>query len=603
VLETWADALTVRLNRINPEALMLILGALVGIGSGFVAVGFRSGIDLCNQGFEYVLNVLSTINPHLVWLMPLAPGLGGLAVGVITRHFAREAKGHGVPEVMQAVAVRGGALRKRIVLLKGVTAAITLGSNGSAGPEGPIVQMGGALGSAAAQGFRLSVNRRKTLLGCGVAGGLSAIFNAPIAGMLFALEVILGDFRITTFSPVILSSVLASAVAHSFMGVEPAFKVPPYTLVSPWEFFGYAALGVVCGLVSIGLGGVLDVLEERFQRLKAPEWLKPGIGGLLAGVVALSFKSIGLPGTAALGEGYRPISLALNGHMVPLALLVLLLLKPVTTGLTLGSGGSGGVFAPAMFVGAMIGGLVGYAMLWLFPGLTASLGTSVFLPGAYALVGMGAVVAGTTHALLTSLVMIFEMTNHYRIILPLMLTIALSVAVSRALSRESIYTRKLKGRVSHGLDYSVLDQLRVAMVMFTNYVQIRPDARLEDVVATAKGARSYDFPVVTEEGRLAGMISLPDISTATEAGVPDLLLASDLAVGTFPRLTPGESLSSALRKFDAYDRPTLPVVSEGKPDYIVGMVDRRQILNLHERISLLGRPSEDQYSAWHQIPY
>jgi chloride channel protein, CIC family len=589
VLERLIARLSSSLGQVSPNALMLMLATIVGLGAGFTSVGFSLMLEATHNLFFHGLDWLTSIDPNLRYLLALVPALGGLIVGPIIYHFAREAKGHGVPEVMNAVASKGGRMRPRVVVVKAIASAITIGSGGSAGQEGPIVQIGAALGSMFGRLFHLSTNRLKVLVGCGAAAGISAIFNAPIGGVLFALEIILGDFRLQTFSPVVVSAVVASVIAQMFLGAEPAFAVPAYHIGSPLEMFSYLVLGALAGVVAVAFIKMLYAVEEIEEKWKGvPDWLKPAIGGLLAGSLALLDPGV-------LGGGYPAIGNALNGNSSVLVLALLLVLKPLATSFTLGSGGSGGVFAPSLFLGAMMGGLFGHAMEELFPGLAATQAFPHALVGAYAMVGMGAVVGATTHAWMTSAIIVFEMTDSYSVILPLMLATLVSMLVSRSILPESIYTLKLVRmgrRIGRGLDFALLERLHVHKAMFTNYVFLRPGAPMDEIVGTARSARSYDFPVVTESGRLLGMISLPDTAMAREQEVSGLLVAADLASTNYTPLYADENLATAMHKFDLYDRPTLPVLSREEPDRIIGMLDRRQILNLHERTSLLGTPED-----------
>ena len=586
-LERFIGKVSITLGRLSPNALMLTLATLVGIGAGFTSVAFAGMLELAHDLFFRALDWIKAVDPRLAWLLPVVPAVGGLLVGPLVQKFAREAKGHGVPEVMDSVASRGGLMRRRVVLVKAVASAITIGSGGSAGQEGPIVQIGAALGSSFGRLFNLSTPRLKVLVGCGAAGGISAIFNAPIGGVLFALEIILGDFSLRTFSPVVVSSVVASVIAQSFLGSEPAFSVPAYHIGSPFEMFSYVILGALCGIVAVAFVKMLYGTEDLFDAWKIPPSFKPMIGGLLTGCIALV-----APGV--LGGGYPAIGEALNGQATVMVLLLLFFLKPLATCMTLGSGGSGGVFAPSLFLGAMLGGLYGYGMEYLFPELAAASSAVPHpLVGAYAMVGMGAVVGASTHAWMTSAIIVFEMTDSYSIILPLMLTTLVSMLVSRVFSTESIYTLKLARKGTHigrGINLAILEKLHVADAMFTNYVYLRPGAPVEEVVRTARKARSYDFPVVTKDGTLMGMISLPDVGLAIEAEVPELLVAADLATSNYTPLYADETLASALDKFDLYDRPTLPVLSRTQENRIVGMLDRRQILNMNMRMTTLGIP-------------
>ncbi|RME27446.1 MAG: chloride channel protein, partial [Candidatus Zixiibacteriota bacterium] len=405
--------------------LLAILAVFVGLATGLGAIGFILLIQYFNKLFfgltdqilmETAGDILST-NLHF-WL-PLIPMVGGLLVGPIVYNYAAEARGHGVPEVMNAVARLGGIIRPRVAVAKSIASAICIGSGGSAGREGPIVQIGAALGSTIGQMFRMSGDRVKVLVGCGAAAGIAAVFNAPIAGVLFSLEVILGDFAIKTFGPVILSSVFASVVTRSYFGDHPAFAVPAYSLASAWEIPLYMVMGVLIGGVAVSFTVSLDRLEDVFEKLKMPNWTKPGLGGLLLGILAIFYPQI-------LADGYDTIRLTLFGNMTLFVMVILIFAKMLATGLTLGSGNSGGIFAPSLFMGAATGGAFGVIVNHLFPGATAT-------PGAYALVGMAGMVAGATHAPITAMLIVFEMTSDYRIILPLMVTVVLSTLVASKL--------------------------------------------------------------------------------------------------------------------------------------------------------------------------
>ena len=571
-------------DHVDRSVLMLGLAAVLGVGAGVGSVAFSTLLDWCHDVFFGTASYLDSLSDSPRISMILVPAVGGLLAGLLIFRFAREAKGHGVPEVMEAVATRRGNIRKRVVVVKSVASSLTLGSGGSAGQEGPIVQIGAALGSAFGQLFGMSADLTKVLVGCGAAGGIAAIFHTPIAGVLFALEIILGDWRVQTFSPVVITSVIASVVSQNLRAVfglsESVLEVSEtFALHLPWELGNYLILGVVCGALAVGFIRTLYWAEDAFDGWRRlPGAAKVGVGGLLTGLIGLADPSV-------LGSGYPAINEAINGGVLVQGLLLLLVLKMFATSSTLGSGGSGGVFAPSLVLGAAAGGLVGHAMAWLIPGMDMA------PPGAYALVGMGGMVAGTTHASLTAMLMIFEMTGSYSVILALMLTVTIATLVARAFEPESVYTMKLArrgGQVGRGIDYALLSRLHVGDAMFTNYVRVAPDTPVSEVVRTAKRARSYDFPVADSDDRLLGMIGLPDIAQAMEAGVPELLVASDLTSTSYTPLYPQQSLADALRQFEKTDRPTLPVVQEQGISQIIGMLDARQIMNLYERVALLG---------------
>ena len=316
--------------------------------------------------------------------------------------------------------------------MKSLASAISISTGGSVGREGPIVQIGSAIGSTLGQMLKVSQDRMRTLVGCGAAAGIAATFNAPIAGSMFALEVILGDFGLATFSPIVISSVVATAVSRAFLGDIPAFIVPVYELVSVWEFPIYMGLGLFCAVVGVTFTRVLYRVEDLFDDFKFPEYLKGIIGGSILGVTGLFFPEI-------LGVGYGGIDLALMQKLAWWVLLLLIVIKILATSITIGSGGSGGIFAPSLFLGAMAGGFFGAVVHQWFPTVTAS-------PGAYSIVGMGALVSATTHGPLSAMLILFEMTGNYKIILPLMLSCILATIFAGILKKDSIYTLKLARR-------------------------------------------------------------------------------------------------------------------------------------------------------------
>jgi CIC family chloride channel protein len=354
----------------NEHTIMVILAVIVGAAGGLGAVGFRYLISIFQTLAYGGENDLLQLVVNLPWYYRVTiPVIGGLIVGPLVYFFAREAKGHGVPEVMEAVAIKGGVIRKRVVVVKTLASAISISTGGSVGREGPIVQIGSAIGSALGQFMKVSADRMRILVGCGAAAGIAATFNAPIAGSMFALEIILGDFGLATFSPIVISSVVATAVSRAYLGDTPAFIVPVYELVSAWELPMYLFLGLFCALVGITFTKTLYRIEDLFDEIKFPEYLKGIIGGLFLGVASLVFPQI-------LGVGYGAIDMALMQQMAWWLLLVLVPAKILATSITIGSGGSGGIFAPSLFLGAMAGGVFGAVVHQLFPNITAS-------PGAY----------------------------------------------------------------------------------------------------------------------------------------------------------------------------------------------------------------------------
>jgi len=569
-----------------PEELVLISTALlVGLSTGLGAVGFRYLMQAVEWlGFHWFPSMTQSWGRAYVILVP---AVGGLLVGLLIYFFAREAKGHGVPEVKEAVALRGGRMRPRVAVAKALASALTIGTGGAAGSEGPVVQIGSALGSSIGQGLRLSDERIRTLVACGAASGIAATFNAPIAGVMFALEVILGWFSIRYFSSVVISSVIAGVIARAVFGSAPAFRIPfEYGINSYWEFLLYPLLGVLAAGVGVLFVRLLYWTEDLFDEWQGvPDWLKPAIGGALLGVLALVYPLVTGPaweGTPQIfNVGYDVIESVLANELALSAVTALLLLKLLATSLTLGSGGSGGVFAPALFVGAMLGGAFAMVVALLFPGIPAP-------AGAYALVGMAAVFAASAHAPITAVLILFELTGDYRIILPLMLTVVIATLLAqRMLGGESIYTLKLTRRgirLQQGRDVDVLQSVTVGEVMSTNIDTVSSDTNIVTLTETLTRTRHHGLLVLDEQGKLWGIVTVNDLDQALLEKRPRRTYVAEVGT-TWPRLQvafPDESMGVALARMGRRGIGRLPVVSRDDPYHPVGLIRRADIIRAYD---------------------
>jgi CIC family chloride channel protein len=554
-----------------PEAVILVITALlVGLGGGFGAVIFRWLIDKVGWlGFEMLPRWLPFLGRYAVLFVP---AIGGLFVGPLVYFFAREAKGHGVPEVMEAVALKGGRIRPVVAVIKSLASSISIGSGGSVGREGPIVQIGSALGSSLGQWLQFSDERIRNLVACGAAAGIAATFNAPIAGVIFALEVILGEFSVRYFSTVVISSVTASVIGRIFFGDVPAFIAPRYSLISPWELLLYLALGFLAGIVGVGFTWLLYKSEDLFDAWRFPEYLKPAVGGLLIGGLLLYYPQIG-------GVGYEAMESTLRGELALGLLALLVVLKVVATSLTIGSGGSGGVFAPSLFIGAMLGGAFGTVVHNSLPGITAA-------PGAYAMVGMAAVFAAASRAPITAVLILFEMTDDYRIILPLMLATVISTLLADHLSEESIYTLKLSRRgirLERGHDIDVMQGVLVGEAMTTNPDTVDADMSIEALERTFVATHHHGLPVLDANGDLLGVVTIQDLERAKERGPIEHLSVRNIATNSILTAFPDEPVWKALKRLSTRDIGRLPVVSRNNPKKLVGLVRRSDIVRAYQQ--------------------
>jgi chloride channel protein, CIC family len=560
----------------SSESGLPALALIVGVGAGLGAIAFRyliTGFTLLFTGhLDYT--VLGRVpNPHLpalgVWYVAIVPAIGGLIYGPLVERFAHEARGHGVPEVMLAVAEKGGRIRPRVAVVKSLASAICIGSGGSVGREGPIVQIGSALGSTLGQVFDLSESRLRLLVACGAAGGISATFNAPIAGVFFALEVILLNFEARSFGVVVLASVAADVVGRAAFGSYPFLALPSFTLVSGWEYALYGLLGLIAGLVGVTFIRVLYGMEDLLDRLwRAPEWLRPAASGVLLGGVILLLPEM-------YGVGYPVIHRMIAGQYVGWFLVALLFGKIFATSLTLSGGGSGGVFAPSLFMGAALGSAFGALAHGLFPTATAS-------AGAYGLVGMAAVFSAAARAPITAVLIVFELTGDYRIILPLMFAVAVSTALGHRLSRDSIYTLKLRRRgieiMASGAS-SVISRLKVEDAMRPAPAIIPERLPVRDLAARLDDAQTDALPVVDEAGSYRGVIGVGSVSGALRDGRFNAT-AADLADRP-PPLRQRQTLLEALDTLASAEQMGVPVVDDA--NVVVGWVAQRDVLTLLSR--------------------
>lgn len=564
------------LKSLFPRETLMPVGSalLVGLGVGLGSVLYQALLAATTAWVWGPLrDALAFLGGFAVVLLP---ALGGLLAGPLLHYFARDAKGHGVPEVMEAVALHGGRISPAIVV-NAIASVFTIGFGGSAGRVAPVVQIGAAWGATVGRALRLSPERLRNLVACGAAAGIAATFNAPIAGVFFALEVILGEVGAGSFSPIVIAAVTGNVVHHAFYGDDAFFvlpSLPDYTLGHSMELLLYLGLGFFTAPAGVLFVRVLGWMSRQFARREMTDLLEPAIGGLLLGGLALAFPQI-------LGVGTATVEHALMLRLSWGWMLALALAKIVATSFTLGSGGAGGIFAPLLFVGAMVGGAYGYLVDWLWPGLATS-------PGAYALVGMAAIYAAAAHAPITALLILFEMTRNYQIILPLMLATVVSLVVAALLEPESIYTRKL---VDRGIDlkafqeYNLMRAITVAEAM-TPLSQLMPlhlDIPLGSVEQALDTMPYRGFVVLDDAERLFGIVTLTDIRrTQTQPDWRSRTVAEvcsrDLRVAFAD-----ENLEDALEHFGALDVGQIPVVSRRDHGRLLGMLRRDDITRAYAR--------------------
>ena len=555
-----------------------LLAAVVGALTGLVAVGVRLAIAMVTAVFFQQEMALGADTPVPsahdlgLWVV-LVPAVGGLVAYAVVRLTTGDERIRGSTDVVRSVATRRGRISTRKMAGHAAGTIMSVGSGGSAGREGAMVQLGAALGTLASLATGLSARHRKILLAAGGAAAVGSTFNTPIAGVIFAHEVILIEWSTRAFIPLTVASAMGTLVSTSFLGDQPAFPIPPYELVTGYELWLYLLLGVLAGLLSIAVLRALSVSDRAFALFPGPVWLRPVLGGLLVGV-------IGFLVPEALGVGYETVRDALNGEFVATGLGLILCAKLVAFAITRGSGGASGAFSPSLFLGAALGGVFGAVANAIFPGNVGS-------AGAYALVGMAAVYASVTRASLTAVVMLYEMTHTFSIVIPLMLTVVVADALSKAYGEGNFYRLASRpgGRVALDTDASVniLDVVSVGEIMAKPVETVNADGPVRQVLEKRFRTGHQGYPVVDRLGSLVGIITSTDLRK--RVGEQDLdQPARRFMTGDLVTVTPSTTAHEALTEMVRLDIGHLPVVDEKDPRKLVGILTRTDLIGVEKRI-------------------
>lgn len=554
------------------------LALLAGIAGGLGAVLFRKAIGFFELVFRDRFSVaVASVSGSEALALALMPVLGGLIIGPIVARVAPETRGHGVPEVMEAVLVRGGRIRARVAAVKVLVSSITIGSGGSAGREGPIAQIGASLGSLLGRLAKLDAHDTRLLVACGLSAGIAGTFNAPLGGALFGMEVLLRSVGPFDAIPIILASVVGASTASIFLGQKPSFAIPHVPEWTPAEIPVYILHGVIIGFIAVAWVKLFYSVEELFSKLPVPLHIKPALGGLVAGVLLALLPAYGIGGV-----GYEGVEMALLG-VLPVALLVLLAsAKMVATAFTIGSGGSGGVFAPSLYIGSMVGGALGAAYAYIAPGLVGdTLG--------YTLAGMAALFAGAAQAPLNVIVMIPEMSGSYSLIPPIMASASSSFLVAWMLLRgSSIYTIKLERRGLQVRMFSsfILDSVKVGEVMTKSVVTVPDDTPLSFLEVMFEENPYGGYPVIDRRtGDLVGIVTRTDLERARKRLPRDRLDGArviDIATRDLVVAYPDETVREALAKMKRRGVSRLPVVDRGNERKLVGIITVRDLVKAYE---------------------
>lgn len=578
-------ALIERFNalELSENTILMAFSLAIGILSALGVVAFYKSIDLAYALFYRLPSEFVPAMPFLAY-RPVITASGVALAWWFMKYVGRGHDGLNVPDVQLAVVRRGGFIPLRPALARTAASALTIGSGGSAGSEGPVVVFGSALGSLGGRLFGFSPDRMRVLVGAGAGAAISAAFNAPMAGAFFALEEILGSLAANSFPPVVVASVVAAVISRAVFGNHPAFKIPVeygYSLTRE-VFVFFPLLGVVTGAMAALFVRAFFGVESIVKRLPTIRWTVPWIGGALVGVLVVA------SGGLLVGYGHLAVHLEVFGRMPWYQLALLALGSIVATSITLNTGGSGGLFTPSLYVGAATGGAFGVALAQLMPNAHVS-------PEAYAIVGMGALVAASTHAPITGILLVFEMTNDYAIVLPLMVATVISYLVARRLEQDSLYSgwlRRRGERIEHGADETALAKLHVRDAY-------DPDARLvferEEVGTLLDHLGREDqlvFPVVDSDGMLCGVIGVGDLGRVAKdyGNLAPIVLAADLAQPT-ETIAPNDSLLDAVRRLGVRGATALPVV-DAATERVLGLLSRHHVLAAYERSLAAESPTD-----------
>jgi CIC family chloride channel protein len=570
--------------RQNQQVILHATAVAIGIVVAYGAIAFRELIDytqILAFGFGGE-DVASQARSAPRWRVMLAPVAGGLAVALMLRFIIKDGRPKGIADTIEAGAIHNARMPFFQGLATASLSAISMGSGASTGREGPIVHLGATLAAWFGERLGLTPALSRTLLGCGVATAVAASFNAPIAGVFFAMEVVLGHYAIHAFSPIVMASVVGTIITRAHLGNYPAFIIPDYSFASGWDIPVILLLGVICAFVSIGFLRACLMARDLFARLdQVPTWLHPVIGGVLLGIVALAFPEI-------LGVGYEATDTALHGGFTLTLLLVLLALKIIMTSLSLGAGFGGGVFSPALFIGAMTGGAIGLIAGWVIP-------TTVASHGLFAIIGMGAVAGAVLGAPISTFLIVFELVGDYQLSIAIMVATMTASIITRQMGVPSFFYAQLEGRglkLRGGRARHIVQTMQVGEVMRTNYRTIDPSENMDQVRVRITLSPHGMLMVLGEDGQFQGLITPDSLSKATENEDAAGLSAADVMQQPSKLLFTNDVLQKGLGAMDVTQEEYLPVLDNAGDNQLVGILSHRDALAAYNRVLLEEREEE-----------
>ena len=584
-----------RLNRVlmrlrlvirNDQLILSILAVLVGAIAGIGVIFIREGIDFV-QGIFLGGSSDKLINSLLVlpwWRILLVPTLGGLMVGLFVYYLIPGRKPCGVSKVIEASVFQGGRMNFRVGIGASIASIFSIGVGGSVGREGPAIHLGATIGAWFSEKLHLTRSLSRALLGCGSAAAVAASFNAPIAGALFAHEVIVGHFAMSAFAPIVISSVVGTIVSRIYFGDAPAFEITQQSLASLWEFPAVVGLGIAGGLVAIIFMRTTMASEDLIKKLPGPHWIRPDIGGFLLGLIALAFPHV-------LGVGYEATDMALNAQLPLYLLISLLFMKILSTSICIGSGFGGGVFTPSLMVGAMLGGAYGIVVTSIFPDLSSG-------PGAYTIVGMGAVAAAVLGAPISTTLIVFELTDDYPLTIAVMVGVVISSIIAQQFLGKSFFNWQLERAgldLKSGFETTLLRSIKVKSITNTDAETVSISASLEELRNKLQFSEMGELFVILEDGELFGTIILADLSDiAFDHNVDNLINAGDIARINPPILDQDDDLENAMKVMQDSGEHFIAVVNNHETMKFIGVLNETDMMAAYNQALVRARHEEHE---------
>lgn len=561
---------------------MVAIASLIGVMAGLCNIVFREALRFCHTLFTEQGRQMLGIDQggwH-VFLMPLIPMAGVALLIPLTYFFPGEVNGYGFPRFLKKVNLEGGYIKARTIVLKIVSTALTVGSGNSAGVEGPIAQIGGAAGAQVGQFSRVSGTRIKVYIAAGCAGGIAGMFNAPIAGIFFASEIVLlGTFEISSFAALVIASAISTMVTRAYFGELSVFPIPDYQVVNYLvEVPLYSIMAVLIGFLAAFHIHVFYKMRDLWEEFSLHPYLKPVAGAFIVGVMGIGFPEV-------MGGGYEYMHEVLHNQGILWVMFCLIFLKIFATAITLGSGGAGGVFAPALFIGAMSGGTFGALVNKILPTMTAT-------PGAYATIGIGAFLAASTHAPMTGIFLLFELTGNYQVIIPIMVSAIIGTVVASKFKQDSIDTVDFTREgidIHEGREAAIMKSIKVGKALTEDVDFISEEANAQHLLQVFMNAKSsFYYPVINESGKMTGIVSMQDVKNILQCDEEERVhwKVGDICNRNVITLTPNDSLYTAMELFDIKGIEEIPVVENMKERWVVGMLQRRNVIAAYNREAL-----------------